>query len=294
MALLALLYGIASTTTTTLPTHQREMDIDNCFWNLDKHGVLKAVRKVAGRVRWGRKVKGDLWFSIAKGGDKTVDHMGKGSESSHRTVNLEDVLNFVEWDVFHNTDFVFGSLVLAQGDKGVPIGGFLSAQLCVLWGIFRELLLFDDEVEEKRRGCTDSFSEIIDVVEKKVNNDRIPQLPYQDDAGERISLKPTTSANKGPSLENCDREDNARHLAALSLRDMLSNLISFIDSRCTLINVHVGMCSASENMPYNRNWIELSEQCLIEIPSPLSTRAAKEAKALRLALQSANYIESFE
>ena len=84
-------------------------------------------------------------------------------------MNLRDVLKFVTWDVFHNTEFVFGSVFLAQGDKGVPIGGFLFAQLCVLWGVFRESLLFDDVVEEKRRGDTDSFSEIINVVEKKWN-----------------------------------------------------------------------------------------------------------------------------
>ena len=84
-------------------------------------------------------------------------------------VNLRDVLEFVKWDIFHNTEFVFGSIVMSQGDKGVPIGGFLSAQLCVLWGIFQELLLFDDEVEEKRRGGVDSFSEIILSVEEKWN-----------------------------------------------------------------------------------------------------------------------------
>ena len=79
------------------------------------------------------------------------------------------VLKFVKWDVFHNSQFVFGSVVLAQGDKGVPIGGFLSAQWCVLWGVFCGSLLFDDVVEDKRRGGTDSFSEISNVVEKKWN-----------------------------------------------------------------------------------------------------------------------------
>ena len=51
------------------------MDIDNYFWNSDKDGVLKALNHVAERVRAGRKVQGDLWFSIAKGGDKTLDDM---------------------------------------------------------------------------------------------------------------------------------------------------------------------------------------------------------------------------
>ena len=99
---------------STIPTHQLEMDIDNCFWNLCKNGVLKAVSDVADRVRRGRKVGVDLWFSIAEGGDKTVDHIGKGSESKHRMVNLKDVLDFVKWDVFHNTEFVFGSIVMSQ------------------------------------------------------------------------------------------------------------------------------------------------------------------------------------
>ena len=66
--------------------------------------------------------------------------------------------------VFYN---YIGSVVLAPGDKSVPIGGFLSTQLCVLWGVSRELLLFDDELEEKRRGGTNSFSEIIKVVKRK-------------------------------------------------------------------------------------------------------------------------------
>ena len=136
----------------------------------------------------------------------------------------------------------------------------------------------------------------IDAVEKNVTKCRIGQIPYHDDIDERISLQPTTSEDTGPNLETCDIEDNPRHLAALSLRDMLSNLVSFIDARCTLINVHVGICSTSEDMPYtNKNWIELSEQCdLINFPGPLSTRVAKETKALRLELQIANYIENYE
>ena len=155
---------------TSLPPQQTEMDIDNCFWNLDKEGVLKALNDVAERVRVETKVRGDLWCSIAKGGDKTLDHIGKGSENKHRTVNLKYVLKFVTWDVFYNTEFVFGCVVLAPGDKGVPIGGFLLVQLCVLWGGgFRELLLFDNEVEEQCRGGADSFSEIIFEVYKKWN-----------------------------------------------------------------------------------------------------------------------------
>ena len=59
-----------------------------------KEGVLKAVGDIAERVRRGRKVRGGLWFSIAKGGDKTLDHIGKGIENNRRTLNLRHVLRF--------------------------------------------------------------------------------------------------------------------------------------------------------------------------------------------------------
>ena len=72
-------------------------------------------------------------------------------------------MKFVKWDIFRNIDSFFGFVVLAQDDKGVPIGGFLSAHLCVLWGVsslhsIRQSLLFEDDVvEERRRSGTDSF-----------------------------------------------------------------------------------------------------------------------------------------
>ena len=65
------------------------MDINNWCGNLDKDGVLRALDDVGERVRVGRKVRGELWFSIAKGGDKTLDHIGKGSAEKHRIVNLK-------------------------------------------------------------------------------------------------------------------------------------------------------------------------------------------------------------
>ena len=121
---------------TTLPPQQLEMELDmnNCFWNLDKDGVLKAVGDIAERVRRGREVQGDLWFSIVKGGDKTLDHIGKGSEKKHRTVNLRHVLKFVKWDVFHNTEFVFGSVVLAPKVTKVSPLGVSCPHNCVFCG----------------------------------------------------------------------------------------------------------------------------------------------------------------
>ena len=72
--------------------------------------------------------------------------------------DIEDVLKFVKWDVGHNKskslqwvyssleikEFTVGSVTLSQGEKGVPIGGFISAQLCVLWGMYQEGLLLHE------------------------------------------------------------------------------------------------------------------------------------------------------
>ena len=51
----------------------------------------------------------------------------------------------MKWDVVHNKEFATGCVTLAQGKKGVPIGGFLSEQLGVLWGMYSQGLLFKDK-----------------------------------------------------------------------------------------------------------------------------------------------------
>ena len=48
-------------------------------------------------------------------------------------------MQFVKWDVHHNTALVIGDLILLQGDKGVPIGGHISTQLAELRALAREL-----------------------------------------------------------------------------------------------------------------------------------------------------------
>ena len=95
-----------------------EMYIDDCFWNLNKQGVLRALNGVAERVRVGRKVRGALWFRIAEGGDKTLDHIGKGSEKKHRTVNLKHILKFIKLDVFHTRSLHLGPWFWRKAIRG--------------------------------------------------------------------------------------------------------------------------------------------------------------------------------
>ena len=45
----------------------------------------------------------------------------------------------MRWDLDHNTLFEFNGWVLSQNTKGVPIRGFLSAQLMCLWALVEEI-----------------------------------------------------------------------------------------------------------------------------------------------------------
>ena len=49
-----------------------------------------------------------------------------------------EVLRFVDFDLHCNTLLHLGLVILSQGSKGVPIGGFLSAQIAQLWTACRE------------------------------------------------------------------------------------------------------------------------------------------------------------
>ena len=49
-----------------------------------------------------------------------------------------ELLRFVEYDIYYNNLFTIGPLIMCQGAKGVPIGGFVSAQIAELWAMWRE------------------------------------------------------------------------------------------------------------------------------------------------------------
>ena len=133
------------------------------------------------------------------------------------------------------------------------------------------------------------------AVENKPSQDLLPPLPYQEE-DLVTQLKPKLSKIIDESnSRNIDCAD-VRRMAALSLRDKLGNLISFIEARCILINVHADMCfwKASLDSP-SITCIDLARRCeLVSFASPLTATLEKEAKALNLALTVIINIESHE
>ena len=77
-------------------------------------------------------------FAINKQGLKALDRLGTGASHGFHNVTGAEILRYVEFDLHDNVVFTLGPLLMAQGHKGVPIGGFLSAQLAEIWALWRE------------------------------------------------------------------------------------------------------------------------------------------------------------
>ena len=87
----------------------------------------------------------DVCFAVAKGGLKELDHLGRSTSKDFHNLSADEVLRYTDFELFYNTLFVLGPLVMCQGGKGVPIGGFLSAQISEIWCLWRAALyLFGD------------------------------------------------------------------------------------------------------------------------------------------------------
>ena len=89
-----------------------ERDIDNAYWELPKEGVYNSVKQASQLVRAHRGMRGNFFFSIAKGGERSLHRIGKAADRGFRSVLLEDVLKFVRWDLDHNTLFEMDGWVL--------------------------------------------------------------------------------------------------------------------------------------------------------------------------------------
>ena len=84
-----------------------------------------------------RRLGTRLWFSQSPEA-RSLDRVGKSSHRQFRILSEEVVARFADYYLFDNVLFVLQRPVLQQGGSGVPIGGFISAQLAELWALWRE------------------------------------------------------------------------------------------------------------------------------------------------------------
>ena len=96
---------------------------------------------------------------------KHLDRLGSAASKDFYIVSSDQVLRYVKFDIEDCNLFTLGNLILKQGVKGVPIGGFLSAQLAELWAIWREeMTLFghlrgatEDATNRELAACGDTY-----------------------------------------------------------------------------------------------------------------------------------------
>ena len=66
-----------------------------------------------------------------------------------------EVLRFVEFDMTENVFLTVGAIILCQGARGIPIGGFLSAQIAEIWACWKEYTgFFGDSVQTVQHKLT--------------------------------------------------------------------------------------------------------------------------------------------
>ena len=102
------------------PLHLCERDMDDMYWRILKLDVIQAQVDVARWVAKWRRCP-TLWFSVHKGGDHTLDRIGKGASTQFWSIPMMFVSKFMRWELKHNVLACFGRLILRQGSSGVPI-----------------------------------------------------------------------------------------------------------------------------------------------------------------------------
>ena len=116
-----------------------EQDMVDMFWALRKDEVLKAFEWGASRLRH-RLRSAQTFFGLSKDGEKSFDNIGKSTDKMFLVTTIDMLRRFVKYDIRDNNLFLLDQIVLQQGSSGVPIGGFLSAQLAELWALWKEVL----------------------------------------------------------------------------------------------------------------------------------------------------------
>ena len=118
-----------------------EFDVEDCFLNTPRELVIPALRFwVDFHFKRGRSAR---FFAISKD-SKDEDHVGRPCSPHYWEISSDVIIATVEWELEQNAFFEVlneaGKIVVLRQDKGLPIGGHVSAALVELVALYRELL----------------------------------------------------------------------------------------------------------------------------------------------------------
>ena len=121
-------------------THIIEYDVEDCFLNTPRSLVLPALQFWLSYPFKRRRVV--QFFAISKD-SKSDDYIGRPCSLHYWEVSAAVVLAVVQWELQNNSLFeVTGSIgeTIVLQNKGLPIGGHLSAALVELVALHREFM----------------------------------------------------------------------------------------------------------------------------------------------------------
>ena len=134
----------------------KEEDMTDMFWEIPSTEVKSALSWALSEVGKSARSK-CLSFSVSKE-SKALDRLGKASTKGFVIVSQDALESFVSFDLFDNILFTAGAVILQQNGKGVPIGGFISAQAAELWAMWKEARLTS---EESRSALTSEWNAVL-------------------------------------------------------------------------------------------------------------------------------------
>ena len=111
--------------------------MEEILWEIPEGEVERALQWALQLVRGRKKLQG---FYLHRRGVRKLDRLGRGSSTDYISILEEEVMRYVRFDIEDDIRLVFARLILRQGGKGVPIGGFLSAHLGEIWCSWREAI----------------------------------------------------------------------------------------------------------------------------------------------------------
>ena len=114
-------------------TEFKEENMAHMFWGIPATDVKSAVEWALNTIRAKHRAT-NLWFSVSKESNH-LDRIGCSTTPGFTVVQEDCVSRFVDFDLDNNVLFTAGGVILAQGGKVVPVGGFISAQAAEIWTI---------------------------------------------------------------------------------------------------------------------------------------------------------------
>ena len=90
-----------------------EKDMNDIFWEIPKQQAQQGLKWAVTMMPSAGQLS-DVCFAVAKCGMREIDHLGRSTSTDFHNVSADEVLRYTDFELFYNTLFVLGPLVMCQ------------------------------------------------------------------------------------------------------------------------------------------------------------------------------------